>query len=243
MLEKCPFLPLFSDLFPLILPPKYNPGLTSENVAARYGVGRDVQDKLAARSHARAAAAQASGRFRDEIVPVKTKIIDPKTEEEKAIVVSDDDGIRPGVTVQSLGQLRTVFKKDGTTTAGNSSQVNKLVFLFFVLRGKKVEGTRSRGGRSPRSRRSIPGSRYFRCVYLRPRPFSSDDQDVLYRFAVKGEAETERKGWFESVWKRREVGRSKVTAGLSPTSFTKKNDARCFHAPKNSSRRFLSISP
>lgn len=99
-------------------------GLTSENVAARYGVGRDVQDKLAARSHARAAAAQASGRFHDEIVPVKTKIIDPKTEEEKAIVVSDDDGIRPGVTVQSLGQLRTVFKKDGTTTAGNSSQVS-----------------------------------------------------------------------------------------------------------------------
>lgn len=121
-----------NDPVPFHLPSKKQPpGLTSENVAARYGVGRDVQDKLAARSHARAAAAQASGRFRDEIVPVKTKIVDPKTEEEKAIVVTDDDGIRPGVTVQSLGQLRTVFKKDGTTTAGNSSQVKKLAFPFF----------------------------------------------------------------------------------------------------------------
>lgn len=128
--------------FPPIPPPPNNPGITSENVAARYGVGRDVQDKLAARSHARAAAAQASGRFRDEIVPVKTKIIDPKTEEEKAIVVTDDDGIRPGVTVQSLGQLRTVFKKDGTTTAGNSSQV-RICFFCFGRGEVEVESPRS----------------------------------------------------------------------------------------------------
>ncbi len=123
--KKTSFRLCFRPLAHLSPLPKFTPGLTSENVAARYGVGRDVQDKLAARSHARAAAAQAAGRFRDEIVPVKTKIVDPKTEEENAIVVSDDDGIRPGVTVQSLGQLRTVFKKDGTTTAGNSSQVRK----------------------------------------------------------------------------------------------------------------------
>lgn len=113
----------------------------------RYGVGRDVQDKLAARSHARAAAAQASGRFHDEIVPVKTKIIDPKTEEEKAIVVSDDDGIRPGVTVQSLGQLRTVFKKDGTTTAGNSSQVRSFLFFLFFREGEREEVERGGRGR------------------------------------------------------------------------------------------------
>ena len=98
-------------------------GVTSENVAERYGVGRPEQDGLAARSHARAAAARKSGRIRDEIVPVATKLVDPKTGEEKAVVVSEDDGIREGVTAQALGQLRTVFKKDGTTTAGNSSQV------------------------------------------------------------------------------------------------------------------------
>ena len=58
-----------------------------------------------------------------EIVPVKTLWKDPKTGEEKSIVVSQDDGIREGVTAASLSKLRAVFKKDGTTTAGNSSQV------------------------------------------------------------------------------------------------------------------------
>lgn len=99
-------------------------GVTSENVAERYGVTRTQQDSLAARSHARAAAAQDAGRFRDEIVPVETKHIDPKTGAEKPVVISEDDGIRRGVTVASLGSLKAVFRKDGSTTAGNSSQVS-----------------------------------------------------------------------------------------------------------------------
>lgn len=78
---------------------------------------------MAARSHARALAAQTSGRFDREIVPIKTRWVDPKTGEEKSIVVTKDDGIREGVTPASLSKLRAVFKKDGTTTAGNSSQV------------------------------------------------------------------------------------------------------------------------
>jgi acetyl-CoA acyltransferase 1 len=82
-----------------------------------------LQDKMAARSHARAAAATNSGRFRDEIVPVKTTWKDPKTGEEKSIVVDKDDGIREGVTAAQLGKLPAVFKKGGSTTAGNSSQV------------------------------------------------------------------------------------------------------------------------
>lgn len=98
-------------------------GITSENVAARFGVTREEQDELAARSHARAAAAQASGRFNDEIVPVHTIWKDPKTEEEKEIVVDKDDGIRAGVTVANLAKLKPAFQRGGTTTAGNSSQV------------------------------------------------------------------------------------------------------------------------
>lgn len=78
---------------------------------------------MAARSHARAAAATNSGRFRDEIVPVETTWIDPKTGEEKKMVVDKDDGIREGVTAAQLGKLPAVFKKGGSTTAGNSSQV------------------------------------------------------------------------------------------------------------------------
>ncbi|CAL4967662.1 unnamed protein product [Urochloa decumbens] len=99
-------------------------GITSENVAHRYGVTRQDQDQAAAESHRRAAAATASGKFKDEIVPVPTKIVDPKTGEEKKVVISVDDGIRPGTTASGLGKLKPVFKKDGTTTAGNSSQVS-----------------------------------------------------------------------------------------------------------------------
>ncbi|XP_062221543.1 3-ketoacyl-CoA thiolase 2, peroxisomal-like [Phragmites australis] len=99
-------------------------GITSENVAHRYGVTRQEQDQAAAESHRRAAAATASGKFKDEIVPVPTKIIDPKTGEEKKVVISVDDGIRPGTTASGLAKLKPVFKKDGSTTAGNSSQVS-----------------------------------------------------------------------------------------------------------------------
>eukprot|EP00890_Picochlorum_soloecismus_P001192 jgi/Picsp_1/2073/NSC_05538-R1_3-ketoacyl- thiolase len=98
-------------------------GITSENVSARFGVDRITQDTFAARSHAKAAAARAAGNFRDEIVPVHTILRDPKTEEEKKVVISEDDGIRPGTSVAMLGKLRPVFKKGGTTTAGNSSQM------------------------------------------------------------------------------------------------------------------------
>ncbi|KAL8161792.1 hypothetical protein V2J09_013281 [Rumex salicifolius] len=106
-------------------------GITSENVAGRFGVSRAEQDRAAVESHRRAAAATASGKFRDEIVPVKTKIVDPKTGEEKAVTILVDDGIRPNASTSDLAKLKPVFKKDGTTTAdyviqiaGNSSQVS-----------------------------------------------------------------------------------------------------------------------
>jgi len=99
-------------------------GITSENVAAKFNLDRRTQDQFAVRSHAKAAAAQAAGRFRDEIVPVQTVLRDPKTKSEQPITVSEDDGIRAGATLEALGSLKAVFKKDGTTTAGNSSQVS-----------------------------------------------------------------------------------------------------------------------
>ncbi|WIA37193.1 hypothetical protein OEZ86_014146 [Tetradesmus obliquus] len=98
-------------------------GVTSENVAAAFGVSRQTQDEFAAASHRKAAAAQAAGKFQAEIVPVSTKVKDPKSHSEQQVTIAADDGIRPGATAASLAGLRTVFKKDGTTTAGNSSQV------------------------------------------------------------------------------------------------------------------------
>ncbi|KAM6544737.1 hypothetical protein CsatB_025473 [Cannabis sativa] len=99
-------------------------GITSENVASRFGVSRKEQDQAAVESHRRAAAATASGKFKDEIIPVATKIVDPKTGQETPVTISVDDGIRPNASLADLGKLRPVFKKDGTTTAGNSSQVS-----------------------------------------------------------------------------------------------------------------------
>lgn len=99
-------------------------GVTSENVAERYGVGRKQQDAASVTSHQRAAAATAAGKFREEIIPVHTKLVDPKTGEEKQVTIAVDDGIRPQTTLADLAKLKAVFKKNGSTTAGNSSQVS-----------------------------------------------------------------------------------------------------------------------
>ncbi|KAK9057419.1 hypothetical protein SSX86_022254 [Deinandra increscens subsp. villosa] len=99
-------------------------GITSENVAERFGVTREEQDQAAVESHRRAAIATASGKFKDEIVPVYTKIVDPKTGEEKPVIISVDDGIRPNTNMASLAKLKPSFKKDGTTTAGTASQIS-----------------------------------------------------------------------------------------------------------------------
>ncbi|KAL7598628.1 hypothetical protein Lser_V15G27022 [Lactuca serriola] len=99
-------------------------GITSENVAQRFGVTRQEQDQAAVESHKRAAIATSSGKFKDEIVPVYTKIVDPKTGEEKAVTITVDDGIRPNTNIADLAKLKPSFKKDGTTTAGTASQIS-----------------------------------------------------------------------------------------------------------------------
>lgn len=91
-------------------------GITSENVAERFGVSRIKQDEMALLSHSRASKAQAEGRFDAEIVPVKTTLDDEE------VVISKDDGIRPGGTLEKLATLRPAFKPGGSTTAANSSQ-------------------------------------------------------------------------------------------------------------------------
>lgn len=96
-------------------------GLTSENVAADFGISRETQDKFSAESYQKAAAAQKAGKFKDEIVPLKVKVIDPKTEKPIEVVVDADDGIRSGVTAESLSKLKPSFKKDGSTHAGKLS--------------------------------------------------------------------------------------------------------------------------
>ena len=93
-------------------------GITSENVAAEFGISRETQDKFSAESFQKAAAAQKAGKFKEEIVPLKVKVVDPKTENTIEVVVDADDGIRDGVTAESLSKLKPSFKKDGSTHAG-----------------------------------------------------------------------------------------------------------------------------
>ncbi|XP_022159108.1 3-ketoacyl-CoA thiolase 2, peroxisomal-like [Momordica charantia] len=109
-------------------------GITSENVAQRYGVSREEQDHAAVESHRRAAAATASGKFKDEIIPVSTKIIEPKSGIEKAVTVSVDDGIRPSTNLGDLAKLKPAFKKDGSTTAGNASQISDGAAAVLLMR-------------------------------------------------------------------------------------------------------------
>lgn len=114
-------------------------GVTSENVASRFGVSRKEQDQAAVESHRRAAAATAAGKFKDEIIPVATKIVDPKTGDEKPVTISVDDGIRPSTTLADLAKLKPVFKKDGTTTAGNSSQVSDGAGAVLLMKRSVAE--------------------------------------------------------------------------------------------------------
>ena len=93
-------------------------GITSENVAKDYKISRQAQDEVAAKSFQKAAAASKAGKFKAEIVPITAKFIDPKTEKVLEIVVDQDDGIRDGVTVESLAKLKPAFTKDGSTHAG-----------------------------------------------------------------------------------------------------------------------------
>jgi len=112
-------------------------GITSENVAERYGITREEQDKMACDSHEKALRAQHEGRF-TEIVPVTT-VVEDENGDEQEITVTKDDGPRPGSTPDKLAKLRPAFKKGGSTTAGNSSQVSDGAAAVLLMRRSKAE--------------------------------------------------------------------------------------------------------
>jgi acetyl-CoA C-acetyltransferase len=96
----------------------YHMGQTAENIAARWQITREDQDRFAVTSQNRAEAAQKAGRFADEIAPVTVKGRKGDT------VVDQDEYIRPGVTLESVSGLRPAFTKDGSVTAANASGIN-----------------------------------------------------------------------------------------------------------------------
>src|SRR4051794_4819311 len=119
-------------------------GLTAENVAERCQVSREAQDEWAVTSQTRAVAAQESGHFDKEIVPVTVpahKDVDKEGNEVDVpeTVVTKDDGPRPGTTLEKLSQLKPVFKEDGTVTAGNACPLNDGAAATLVMSDEKAK--------------------------------------------------------------------------------------------------------
>ncbi len=111
----------------------YHMGTTAENVAQRYQLTREEQDQLAARSQARAEAAQKTSRFRNEIVPVK--IATRKGD----LVVDADEYPKHGTTLETLAKLRPAFDKNGTVTAGNASGINDGAAAVILMSAAEAE--------------------------------------------------------------------------------------------------------
>ena len=111
----------------------YHMGITAENLAEQYQVGRAEQDEFAVRSQNLAEAARAEGRFKDEIAPVTIKGRKGDT------IVDQDEYIRAGATLDGIAGLRPAFKKDGTVTAGNASGLNDGAAALVVMSREEAE--------------------------------------------------------------------------------------------------------
>jgi acetyl-CoA C-acetyltransferase len=110
----------------------YHMGQTAENIAARWQITREDQDRFAVASQNRAEAAQKAGRFADEIAPVTIKGRKGET------VVDQDEFIRHGVTLESVAGLRPAFTKDGTVTAANASGINDGAVALVLMRADEA---------------------------------------------------------------------------------------------------------
>ncbi len=113
---------------------QYHMGITAENIAEQWGITREEQDRISAQSQNRAEAAQKSGRFKDEIVPV----VIPQRKGDP-ITIDTDEFPRHGTTAEKLGKLKPAFKKDGTVTAGNASGINDGAAVLIIMSKDKAE--------------------------------------------------------------------------------------------------------
>jgi acetyl-CoA acyltransferase len=123
-----PFPPELMEMYNLV-----NQGLAAEMIAEEYGIDRREADEFAAASQAKAAEAQAQGRFDREIAPYVVG------ENGDGRVVSQDQGIRPGTTAETLGQLQPSFRPDGILHAGNSSQITDGAAAILLMSRAKAE--------------------------------------------------------------------------------------------------------
>jgi acetyl-CoA C-acetyltransferase len=112
----------------------YHMGMTAENLAEKYHLTRQQQDEFSAKSQNKTEAAQKSGRFKDEIVPIAI----PQRKGDP-VIIDTDEMPRAGVTVEGLAKLRPAFKKDGTVTAASSSGINDSAALLLIMSEDKAK--------------------------------------------------------------------------------------------------------
>ncbi|AZN39448.1 acetyl-CoA C-acyltransferase [Paenibacillus albus] len=117
-------------------------GHTAEEVARRYGISREAQDAFAAASHAKAAAAQAAGRFSEEIVPLHVQregVDDNGRPWSRSFVFDSDEGVRADTTPEVLVKLKPSFAREGTVTAGNASQMSDGAAAVVIMSRERAE--------------------------------------------------------------------------------------------------------
>ncbi|HTI47910.1 MAG TPA: acetyl-CoA C-acetyltransferase [Casimicrobiaceae bacterium] len=112
---------------------QYHMGTTAENVASKYGITREQQDKFAVASQNKAEAAQKAGKFEDEIVPVPI----PQRKGDP-IAFKTDEFVKSGTTLESIAGLRAAFAKDGTVTAANASGINDGAAAVLVMTAERA---------------------------------------------------------------------------------------------------------
>jgi acetyl-CoA acyltransferase len=127
-------------------PDAYIPmGNTAENVARKFGISREEQDKFAFHSHRKAVAAWEEGRMTGEVVPVKTRLFEDERWQD--VTVDKDECPRPDTSVEKLATLKPAFDPTGTVTAGNSSPTNDGAAAVVLMAGDRAraDGKKVRG--------------------------------------------------------------------------------------------------
>jgi acetyl-CoA acyltransferase len=117
-------------------------GLTAENVADKFGITREEQDRFALLSHQKAAQAIKGGKFKEEIIPIPAKVRETKADGTvvvKEVIFDTDEGVRYDVSLEGMASLKSAFKAKGTVTAGNSSQTSDGAAAVVLMSKEKAE--------------------------------------------------------------------------------------------------------
>jgi acetyl-CoA acyltransferase len=117
-------------------------GLTAENVAAKFGISREEQDRFALSSHQKAAKAIREGKLKEEIIPIPAKVKEVKEDGTiivKEVIFDTDEGVRYDASLEGMAALKPVFKANGTVTAGNASQTSDGAAALVLMPRERAE--------------------------------------------------------------------------------------------------------